>query len=50
VVSCVRWGDAEVEGEKKRVWWCQRERRIRRDWTEVKRGREKLRAEKADVR
>ena len=29
VVSCVRRGDAAVEGEEKRVWWCQRERRTK---------------------
>ena len=43
VVSCVRRGDAEVEGEKKWVWCCQSERRIRQDWAEVKRGGEELR-------
>jgi hypothetical protein len=35
VVSCVRRGDAEVEGEKKRVWCCQRERRISRTGRQV---------------
>jgi hypothetical protein len=43
-VSCVRRGDAEVEGGKKRVWCCQRERQTRQDWTEVERGGGKLRA------
>jgi hypothetical protein len=38
VVSCVRRGDAAVEGEKKRVWCCQSERRTRQDWREVERS------------
>jgi hypothetical protein len=38
VVSCVRRGDAVVEGEKKRVWCCQSERRTRQDCREVERS------------
>jgi hypothetical protein len=39
VVSCVRRGDADVEGEKKRVWWCQRKRGRSKTVREVERRR-----------